>query len=96
MAREHAVPLKLPTFWTAQPDVRFAQAEAQFNVCGIIAGDTKYYYVVAAPDTATRVLDLTSQSPDDSKYPILKGCLIDTSGLNKPESLPLTPFLPSE
>ena len=71
MAREeHAVALKLPTFWTAQPDVWFAQAEAQFNLRGITADDTKYYYVVAAldQDTATRVLDLISQPPDDNKY----------------------------
>ena len=69
MAREeHAVALKLPIFWTAQPDVWFAQA--QFNLRGITADDTKYYYVVAAldQDTATRVLDLISQPPDDNKY----------------------------
>ena len=65
---EHAVALKLPIFWTAQPDVWFAQA--QFNLRGITADDTKYYYVVAAldQDTATRVLDLISQPPDDNKY----------------------------
>ena len=88
MAREeHAVALKLPTFWTAQPDVWFAQAEAQFNLRGITADDTKYYYVVAAldQDTATRVLDLISQPPDDNKYSTLKGRLIDTFGLNKRE-----------
>ena len=63
MAREeHAVALKLPTSWTAQPDVWFAQAEAQFNLRGITADDTKYYYVLVALDqnTATRVLDLIS------------------------------------
>ena len=88
MAREeHAVALKLPTFWTAQPDVWFAQAEAQFNLRGITADDTKYYYVVAAldQDTATRVLDLISHPPEDSKYSTLKGRLIDTLGLNNRE-----------
>jgi hypothetical protein len=56
---EHTVSLKLPTFWTAQPDVWFAQAETQFNLRGITADDTKYYVLAALDqDTATRVLDL--------------------------------------
>ena len=46
--QEHAVSLKLPTFWTAQPEVWFTKAEAQFNLCGITAFNTKYYYVLAA------------------------------------------------
>ena len=76
MAREeHAAALKLPTFLTAQPDVWFAQAEAQFNRHGITADDTKYYYIV---------LDLISQPPD-YKYSTLKGRLIDTFGVNKHE-----------
>ena len=84
---EHAVSLKLPTFWTAQPEVWFTQAEAQLNLRRITADETKYYYVVAAldQDTATRVLDLISQPPDDNKYQALKTRLIDTFGLNKRE-----------
>ena len=62
MSEEHAVSLKLPTFWSSQPEVWFAQAEAQFNLRKITADDTKYYYVLAALDqpTATRLLDLIS------------------------------------
>lgn len=84
---EHAVSLKLPTFWTAQPEVWFAQAEAQFNLRGITVDETKYYYVLAALDqeTATRVLDLISQPPDDNKYQALKTRLNDTFGLDKRE-----------
>ena len=48
MAEKHAVSLKLPTFWTSQPEVWFAQAEAQFNLRCITSDDTKYFYVVAA------------------------------------------------
>ena len=84
---EHAVTLKLPTFWTSQPDVWFAQAEAQFTLRGIAADDTKYYYVLAALDqsTATRLLDLINNPPAHNKYKALKDRLIDTFGLSKRE-----------
>jgi len=87
MAEEHAVSLKLPTFWTSQPDVWFAQAEAQFSLRGITADDTKYFYVIAALDqqTATRLLDLISRPPADNKYATLKERLITTFGLSKRE-----------
>ena len=87
MSEEHAVSLKLPTFWSSQPKVWFAQAEAQFNLRKITADDTKYYYVLAALDqpTATRLLDLISHPPVDDKYKALKTCLIDTFGLSERE-----------
>ena len=87
MAQEHAVSLKLPTFWTSQPEVWFAQAEAQFNLRRITADDTRYFYVLAALDqqTATRLLDLISQPPADGKYQTLKDRLISTFGLSKHE-----------
>ena len=87
MAIENAVALKLPTFWTSQPEVWFAQAEAQFVLRGITADETKYYYVIAALDqpTATRLLDLISSPPTDDKYSTLKTRLTDTFGLSKQE-----------
>ena len=82
-----AVSLKLPTFWTSQPEVWFAQTEAQFNLCGIKEDETKYYYVIAALDqeTASRLMDLIRQPPDDGKYRTLKDRLINTFGLNRRE-----------
>ncbi len=80
MAREHAVSLKLPTFWTSQPEVWFAQVEAQFNLHSITADDTKYFYVLAALDqsTATCLLDPIARPPTDEKYKTLKDRLIET------------------
>lgn len=85
MTSENAVSLKLPTFWTDQPEVWFAQAEAQFTLRKIEADDTKYYYVVAAMDqaTATRVLDFVNRPPTSNKYQGLKARLIDTFGLSR-------------
>ena len=87
MAQEHAVSLKLPTFWTSQPEVWFAQAEPQFNIRGTTADETKYYYVLAALDqgTTTRLLDLINAPPSENKYTALKERLIGTYGLSKRE-----------
>ena len=82
-----AVSLKLPTFWTSQPEVWFAQTEAQFNLRGIVADETKYYYVIAAldQDTASRLIDLIGQPPENEKYQTLKERLLNTFGLSKRE-----------
>ena len=88
MAVEHAVSLKLPTFWISQPEVWLAQVVlAQFSLRGITADDTKYFYVLTALDqqTATCLLDLISQPPVDGKYKKLKDQLIATFGLSKRE-----------
>ena len=82
-----AVSLKLPTFWTSQPEVWFAQTEAQFVLRGIVADETKYYYVIAAldQDTASRLIDFIGQPPETEKYEALKARLLDTFGLSKRE-----------
>lgn len=84
---EHAVSLKLPTFWTSQPEVWFAQAEAQFNLRRITGDETKYFHVLASldQDTATRLLDLIHRPSDDNKYQALKDRLVDTFGLSRRE-----------
>ncbi len=87
MATEHAVSLKLPIFWTSQPDVWFAQTEAQFALRGVTADDTKYFYVLAALDqnTATRLIDLIGAPPTTDKYKTLKDRLVSTFGLTERE-----------
>ena len=84
---EHAVSLKLPTFWTFQPEVWFAQAEAQLELRKVTADATKYFYVLAALDqqTATRFIDLISRPPATDKYKTLKDRLLETFGLSKRE-----------
>ena len=84
---EHAVSLKLPTFWTPQPEVCFAQVEAQFHLRRITTDGTKFFYVLAAlhQETATRLLDLISTPPTVNKYQDMKDRLIETFGLSKRE-----------
>ena len=91
---KHTVSLKLPTFWASQPEVWFAQTEAQFHLSRITTDETKFFYVLTTLDqeTATRLLDLISRPPADNKYQELKDRLIETFGLNKRESPTPTPL----
>ena len=84
-----AVSLKLPTFWTKQPQVWFAQAEAEFSIRNIAADNTKFHYVVASldQDTASSVLSLIRAPPDTGKYDALKTALESTYGLSKYERI---------
>ena len=84
---EHAVAVKLPTFWSSQPDVWFAQVEAQFHLRKITADETKYYHVLAAldQDTATKLIDLITSPPVEDKYNALKTRLTETYGLSERE-----------
>lgn len=83
----NAVALKLPNFWTNQPETWFAQAEAQFSIRGITSDATKYYYVVAAldQDTAARLLDTLQNPPDADKYATLKAQLLKAYGFSRRE-----------
>lgn len=83
----NAVQLKLPAFWTEQPRVWFAQAEAQFTLRNITQDDTRYYHTVAALDqqTASRVISLLECPPASAKYVALKSALLDTYTLTEAE-----------
>ena len=77
-----AVAIKLPTFWTAEPEVWFTQVEAQFDTRNITADSTRFSYVVAALDTSTasEVKAVLLHPPSADRYTVLKAALIKAFG----------------
>lgn len=84
-AQQNAVTLKLPDFWTSQPQAWFQQAEAQFHFRRITADDTRYFYVVAALhlETAGHLVPYLREPLAANKYEGLKVLLLRTFGLSR-------------
>ena len=69
-----AVNLKLPPFWSSDPEVWFKQVEAQFRTRHITAQSTKFDHINASlsPEFATVVWDLIIRPPVDAPYDSLR------------------------
>lgn len=73
------VAVRLPQFWPDDPEVWFAQVEAQFEVAGIKTDATKYFQIIRELDhkTAREVRDILTNPPRTGKYEKLKTELIN-------------------
>jgi hypothetical protein len=77
-----AVSVKLPEFWTNDPDIWFARVQAQFNMKGITSDGTKFDHVVASLDskTAAEVRSVILHPPATDKFEAIKQALIKAFG----------------
>ena len=73
-----AVSVKLPPFWPSDPQLWFAQVQAQFATRGITNQRTMFDYVIAslAPEFAAEIRDLILTPPVETPYDVLKETLI--------------------
>ena len=73
-----AVNIKLLLYWASDPQVWFAQVEAQLNTCSITVQKIKFDHIIASlsPEIATKVRDLILAPPTEKPYNTLKAQLI--------------------
>ncbi|KAK7901476.1 hypothetical protein WMY93_018245 [Mugilogobius chulae] len=83
----YAATVKLPDFWQHDPEPWFHHVEAQFQLRGITADDTRYFHVVSALDSATtrRLMGLLREPPQANKYAELKKQLLQLYQLSDME-----------
>ncbi|KAM7285301.1 uncharacterized protein ISCGN_032253 [Ixodes scapularis] len=97
MATDEATPLditvvrtlRLPQFWTADPQLWFAQVESQFTTSHITSQAQRFHHVVAAlpPETAVDIRDIILEPPTTNPYDTLKAELIKRTSASEHQRL---------
>ncbi|XP_025263681.1 uncharacterized protein LOC112637690 [Camponotus floridanus] len=90
-AREivHKVAVKIPPFWSDEPELWFAQLEGQFILSGITQDSTKYSYVLSQLDSRQikEVKDIITQTPEADKYETIKRALIQRMSISQEQRI---------
>ena len=87
--RVAAVSIKLPAFWPSDPQLWFAQVQAQFSTRGITNQKTMFDYVIASlsPEVAAEICDLILAPPDETPYDVLKQQLVKRTAASEQKRL---------
>ena len=87
--RVAAVAIKLPPFWPSDPNIWFAQVEAQFATRSINNLRTMFEYIVASlsPDAATEIRDLILTPPAENQYAVFKEQLIQRTATSQQQRI---------
>jgi hypothetical protein len=80
MAEVANVAVKLPDFWTADPETWLAQAESQFRRGRVTVQQTMFDHVLCKlpPDVVAAVRDLALHPPEEDPYTALKERLLSS------------------
>jgi len=72
------IAVRIPPFWSEEPELWFMQLEGQFTLCGISDDEAKYAYVLSKiePKQAREIKDIITRPPTTDKYRTLKLVLI--------------------
>ncbi|XP_063538910.1 uncharacterized protein LOC134748136 [Cydia strobilella] len=83
------VAVRLPPFWPDDPEIWFAQVEAQFEVTRTKTDSTKFYTVVQQLDqnAAREVRDIITNPPEKDRYEKLKYELVRRLSMSRDERL---------
>ena len=86
-----SVALKLPAFWPSDPELWFAQVEAQFATRRITAQRSKFDHVISSlsSEVAAEVRDLLIRPPRDEPYTQLKTQLTKRTAASEQKKLQL-------
>lgn len=83
------VSVKVPPFWSENPEVWFAQIEAQFSIAGVHSDSSKFNTVVAAIESKvlSQIADAIINPPETGKYDNLKKQLLERFGASEAERM---------
>lgn len=83
------VAVRLPPFWPDDPEIWFAQVEAQFEIAGTKTDATKFFTVIQQLDqnTAREVRDVITNPPTQGRYEKLKFELVRRLSMSRDERL---------